>query len=738
MDVTDVKAKIKELLSRYTLTIALGCVIANLVINRYYYEQQTFYTVVFAIAAVGLFLLFDQLRKHRFLGPVIYIAMLAGAVYLYGYFTGKGWRSSYIIPTDWFYLDRANSGFVYEYFLALLIFGGFFMISILYYFTQVRFRSLGLMLCLLFPFVIYAKRADVMPPFKITLIITLFLAIVVHHRQQQNIAEGIKAVHDLPYYLSVALFVSFAGAVCMLIPDPEVKSVLERDSHAFDLQNTDTGDNQSSYTGFSRQSSPRYGASYTNEILFYATTDYNDFAYYLKRQAYDTFENEQWTTSYNSEKFSDTSYYQKVNIDRDTYYDDMRAVALSGAGSEYGIEPGDFDSSELELMTFNVYSDDFDAIYVPNPAGTIAHDYDQARQDGYYTYGNGETSVTDQDADYDYVLEFYPETVETLQKAAALRLTGDDYYKILRKAQRLGVPESEDLIYQYEKALENYTGDVQYSDRMKELAYEITKDCTSDYQKAVALVNYFEENNYVYDLEYVPEDTSIDYFLFDSKTGSCTSYATSMTLMARIIGLPARYVEGFVAYERNGDSSELVIRDAHAHAYVEVFIPGAGWLTFDPTVEGYMVDRSTSGGFNISQLVNYFSRVVIFLAVVLFIVFIVMLDRIIEIIFRIRLRFTKGGRRITMLYLRTIRHLAGSTETDLSAYTAQMAADFAMERKGIDITPITTLFEKTTFGLIPLDDEEFAAAYASYKLCCKQLRKKKKPGRAAQVPEPQL
>lgn len=72
----------------------------------------------------------------------------------------------------------------------------------------------------------------------------------------------------------------------------------------------------------------------------------------------------------------------------------------------------------------------------------------------------------------------------------------------------------------------------------------------NDYEKAQALVDYFEQNGYVYDNEYEPDDESIAYFLFTSKRGNCTNYATSMTLMARMLGLPARYVEGFAAYER--------------------------------------------------------------------------------------------------------------------------------------------------------------------------------------------
>lgn len=730
------KEKLKELFSRYTLTIALGCVIANMIIDRYFYEQAALYTLLFAVAAVGLFLLFDQLKKHKFLGPLIYIAMLVGISYLSSNIMVGGWRSTGVIPTDWFYLQRVDTGFVYEYFLALFLFGGFFIISILYYFTQIRFRSLGLMMCLLFPFVIYAKRADSMSAFQVTLIITLFLAIVVHSRQQQNISDGIKAVHDMAYYVSLALFASLAGAICMLIPLPEAKSVLERDSHAFDVVVNNRG-SSSDYSGYSRTSSPRYGASYTNEIIFYCETNDDQEVFYLKRQAYDTFEKDQWTTDYGSVKFSDYNYYRKVSINRDDYYRELKAVIDSGAFGEDSSAVQSLTIPDTQLREFRVYDDDFRGVYVPVPSGVIGRDYSNAGSDGYYTYGDGETSIGDSNTnrDYDYTVYFFPEDVEVHRLAESLGLTGQEYYDSLKRASRLGIEESKPLIEQYETALANYTGDVEYSERMKDLAYEITKDCTSDYEKARALSDYFELNNYIYDLEYSPSDTSIDYFLFESKTGSCTSYATSMALMARIVGLPARYVEGFVAYERDEDDS-FIVRDAHAHAYVEVFIPGAGWLTFDPTVEGYMNINTAGNGVSLGSVFQYFSRIVIFLAVVLFVVFIILLDRIIERIFRIRMHFIKGDERITRLYLRTVKHLSVRTETDLSAYTVDMIIKLASEPAGVDVSPIGKLFEKTTFGLVPLDDGEFASAYEHYKLVYKQLIQKQKKKKKQEPPEP--
>jgi hypothetical protein len=65
------------------------------------------------------------------------------------------------------------------------------------------------------------------------------------------------------------------------------------------------------------------------------------------------------------------------------------------------------------------------------------------------------------------------------------------------------------------------------------------------------------------------------------RAGYCEYFATLATLLLRHGGVAARYVTGFAAPERVGDA--WVFRRADAHAWVEVFVPGRGWVTFDPT-----------------------------------------------------------------------------------------------------------------------------------------------------------
>ncbi len=728
----NIRKEIIERFSVYILPLLLGSAVAYDVIKCYYYEKCWQYTALYFVVAALLFILFDWIKKHKFIGALIYTVMFVAAAYLAGYFTRMGYYHSGVWFVNWFYLNRDNAGFVIEYFYALMLFGGFFLSSIIYYFTIVRYRSLGSMLCVLFPFVICAKRADSMSELQIAVLITLFLAVLVHNRQNLNGKRDVKVVVNLSYVISIALFVSFVGAVAMVVPRPEVRSVLESDATAFDLNAADTDDAIADYTSYSETSSPRFGASYTNEILFYFESDQELPVYYLKRQNYNDFYDDRWHAEDVTARYTGFDYYRLAKNSRKDMYDSMRSLAATGKYEKYGLTEDLFTAASPELHTFRVYDDDFNGYYIPAPAGTVAQTYKDSFRDNFYTIGDGEVVVKYFDADYDYTLSYYPETDEYVDYAGSLSLNGDDYFAMLNEAVENGDLPDNNLLEEYGYVINNFTGGVEYSQEMYDLAQEIIVDCNTDFEKAMALSDYFEENDYVYDLEYIPEDESIDYFLFESKTGSCTSYATAMTIMARLCGLPARYVEGFAGYERSEDGS-VVIRDSHAHAFVEVYINGAGWITFDPTVPGYMADYSQSGGFNFALFAQYLSRILVFLGVIFFVVFILLLDRIVEFIFRVYMKFVKGDKRIVRLYRHIIKLLEFSSREDLSAYTPDMLTAYAADNRAIDVEPIARLFEKTCFGGIALSDKEFKDAYQLYRSVYKYLRKLPKPQAADSV-----
>lgn len=143
------------------------------------------------------------------------------------------------------------------------------------------------------------------------------------------------------------------------------------------------------------------------------------------------------------------------------------------------------------------------------------------------------------------------------------------------------------LMDQYREARIYYrtTGDTGITPEIQALADEITAGITNDYDKAEALERWFGDNGFVYDLAYAPEEHTPDYFLFSSKRGICSDYASALTLLARAAGLPARYCEGFAMPQSayNEATGAYDITGSQAHAWTEVYIPGGGWIALDGT-----------------------------------------------------------------------------------------------------------------------------------------------------------
>lgn len=121
--------------------------------------------------------------------------------------------------------------------------------------------------------------------------------------------------------------------------------------------------------------------------------------------------------------------------------------------------------------------------------------------------------------------------------------------------------------------------------RVKDLSFSLTEGCTNSYYKLKAIEEYLNEN-YTYTLTpgKVPEGQDVsDYFLFDSKEGYCTYYATSMAVLGRCAGIPTRFVEGFVCSPAYPGGYSHEVTDSCAHAWVEGYIDGIGWIPFEPT-----------------------------------------------------------------------------------------------------------------------------------------------------------
>ncbi len=119
---------------------------------------------------------------------------------------------------------------------------------------------------------------------------------------------------------------------------------------------------------------------------------------------------------------------------------------------------------------------------------------------------------------------------------------------------------------------------------LKRLAQEITAKHPTALSKAVALENYFHrEHKYGFGYPFDPHRNPLEQFLQEKPPAHCEFFASAMALMLRSIGVPSRYVNGFMVKNYNFLGRYWTVRGSDAHAWVEAYIPNAGWITFDPT-----------------------------------------------------------------------------------------------------------------------------------------------------------
>lgn len=116
-----------------------------------------------------------------------------------------------------------------------------------------------------------------------------------------------------------------------------------------------------------------------------------------------------------------------------------------------------------------------------------------------------------------------------------------------------------------------------------EIAQVAVQGASTPYEKAFAIQNYLRRN-YHYTLDVAPQPENVDFvsnFLLVTREGYCTYFASAMTVLCRMVGLPARYVEGYVATPNSEGVAHVT--GLQAHAWTEVYLAGFGWMTFDAT-----------------------------------------------------------------------------------------------------------------------------------------------------------
>ncbi len=148
--------------------------------------------------------------------------------------------------------------------------------------------------------------------------------------------------------------------------------------------------------------------------------------------------------------------------------------------------------------------------------------------------------------------------------------------------------ESSDTTAKQDPYISNYAdiSDTPITPRVIAFARQVTKGAKTDREKADAIRQAISKRC-IYDLNTpaIPAGQDpVDYFLFEGKRGYCDLFASSMTIMARAAGLPARYVIGFAPFTQpEPTNGTYTFFDTDYHAWCEIYFEGAGWEIFDAT-----------------------------------------------------------------------------------------------------------------------------------------------------------
>ncbi len=146
-------------------------------------------------------------------------------------------------------------------------------------------------------------------------------------------------------------------------------------------------------------------------------------------------------------------------------------------------------------------------------------------------------------------------------------------------------------------------GSLEVAAKLGPLVERLTAGATNNYDKAIAIQRYIERRClYTLNVPYTPRGKDrVVYFVMSSQRGACDLFASSMTLMCRLAGIPARVATGFNQGTWDRDEGAFIVRGTDAHAWSEVYFPGHGWVPFDLVAERSLEGESWASLLRLGQ-----------------------------------------------------------------------------------------------------------------------------------------
>lgn len=582
--------------------------------------------------------------------------------------------------------------------VSLLLLVGFVLGDAMYYFTRVRFRSMFVFLICMCPFSLFAKSFTDIPVIFTILIITLFFLLVIVNETRNSRFFGKNR------YIAIAVFIGIITAGAAFMPKLEFAPYREEFDELITGVNMNIA-NRVDFNQFTENSSYTSSPDDEEKILY---TFSGDNPMYVKRQCFNSYNSQSTLWGYEGDSLTGFN----------NYTDYIRWENPAVLAAEYGIDM----KTERKFTIVTAVDDSIHAIYTPENIGSIEFMYSSLTDygtrfvyrtpfDEYFhsadasTWDNYSVYWYDFDIDVEFML-FY--TDETAEKIGGIY--SEAYLRTKDKMRKLYDP-----LMTEEARRSCYRSNSGY-EKVRNLVDEITANCTNDYTKAQAIEQYFKSPEFFYDKEFTPADGSVENFLFNTKRGICSDYATAMTLMCREAGLYSRYVEGFLIQDIDSEG-RFTVTAADGHAYVQVWLDGYGWTDFDPTSSN--IYEGSDGTFLIVGIITL-------LLILAGIIVVFILPVIRETAFMLSVGRHRGKTQLLMLYPRVNSLVHRKLHIIDNTMTVNELKNAVSENYGIDISNLADDYEKTVYGNIDCGNNNYISAYTQLKKAIKQKQKEKK------------
>lgn len=735
--------KAREFILPFALTIFLCASLFGIYDDSFF----TIYNFLSVPIVLTMFLFLSFLQKHKLAGGLIYAVMIAVSLTIMTRLIfAEDWGVGFF---KWFLSGGDDEPSKPRYYFALLSVFPFFLSSVVYYFSHVLYRTSFLMLASLIPCAVYVKNMKDMNDFYLVCLVGLNAAIFAVNIRKKITSDGICSGKNA-YSLSIAVTVCLALIISSLIPKQGEAVYYE----TFEKYFMDASGNDGNYSTLGKRSGNAESFANLPNMRLYNILSRDRL--YFRRQCFDIYDSEKHCF-YPLEKYS-RGYYSDTNaiterrklINLDYMLSAMKTgseleSSLNLKGSLNELEKIGDVSSNAEIIP----EEGHNASYLITSLRTFAID-NPPNEGTYEITRHGQLTaenVIDSSKGRCYI-EYYKESGvhDIWFENGGADFTDGEYALYLKDLKDVLKENGEVRLYKIALAFEQefneamqYKSDYFYNnaeipESIALLAKNLTDKYEYDWQKASAIRDYFHSGEFSYDLEYKPPENknTAEYFLFTSKRGTCSDFATAYTLLARSAGLTVRYTEGFSS-TYSGESGKYIILASNLHAYPEVYIPNSGWVVFEPTVSSYYgtsfsqtpsYDSLDSGsGFTIDTdilfaVIKAVSVIFLFAAVL-----IISVPAVLKLYDNIRIK--KGNAESVMLAYRRIssvisRRLKIKTE----ALTPHELCELVLNQTGLDLSEFTYLYEQTCFGGIIPDKTQSEFVYKTFRtvLKCRKIK----------------